>query len=147
MPQSSDLDILLVEDSPVDAEFTLRALRKANLAIRVAHAQDGIEALEYLFGTGAYAQRRGRPPPRLVLLDLNLPRLDGLELLRRLRGDPRMRSMAVVMFTASHDPHDIAESYRAGANSYVHKPAEYADLIAILADVVRYWLHINQVAV
>lgn len=146
MPEPSDLDILLVEDNPVDAEFTLRALRKTNLAIRVAHVKDGIEALEYMFGSGAHAQRRGRPPPRLALLDLNLPRLDGLELLRRLRGDPRVHGMAIVMFTSSHDARDIAESYRLGANSYVQKPTEYADLIAVLADVVRYWLHINQVA-
>jgi two-component system, response regulator len=141
-----EADILLVEDNPVDAEFTLRALRKANIATRVEHAADGVEALDYLFGSGAWAGRRGGAMPRFVLLDLHLPRMSGLQVLARLRGDSRTRALPVVMLTSSRDVRDISESYRIGANSYVFKPGEYPDLITLLADVVRYWMRINQIA-
>jgi CheY-like chemotaxis protein len=140
------VDVLLVEDSPEDAEFSLRALRKANVAVNVAHVDDGVAALEFLFRTGAYAGAGGGALPRFVLLDLKLPRIDGLGVLRRIRTDPRTRSLPVVVLTSSREPRDVQEAYTGGANSYVVKPVEYADFVAQLGEVVRYWLQLNEVA-
>jgi two-component system response regulator len=141
---NGEVDVLLVEDNPDDAEFTLRALRKANVALRVALAEDGVQALEFIFGTGAQAQRAGAPLPRVVLLDLKLPKVDGLEVLRRIKGDPRTRALPTVMLTSSRERRDIQACYLAGANSYIVKPVEYAELIAKLGDLVRYWLQLNE---
>jgi two-component system response regulator len=141
---NGEVDVLLVEDNPDDAEFTLRALRKANVALRVALAEDGVQALEFIFGTGAQAQRAGATLPRVVLLDLKLPKVDGLEVLRRIKGDPRTRALPTVMLTSSRERRDIQACYLAGANSYIVKPVEYAELIAKLGDLVRYWLQLNQ---
>jgi two-component system, response regulator len=140
----SDIDVLLVEDNPDDAEFTLRALRKANVALRVAHVDDGVKTLEFVFGTGAYAERASAALPRLMLLDLKLPRVDGLEVLRRVKLDPRTRAMPVVVLTSSREERDIEEAYRLGTNSYIVKPVEYAELITKLSDLVRYWLQLNE---
>ena len=139
-----DIDVLLVEDNPDDAEFTLRALRKANLGLRVARVEDGVQALEFVFGTGSHAQRAGAALPRVMLLDLKLPKVDGLEVLRRIKGDARTRLLPVVMLTSSRERRDIDACYLAGANSYIVKPVEYAELIAKLGDLVRYWLQINE---
>lgn len=141
---NADIDVLLVEDNPDDAEFTLRALRKANVALRIALVEDGVQALEFVFGTGAYAQRAGAALPRVVLLDLKLPKVDGLEVLRRIKGDPRTRTLPTVMLTSSRERRDIQACYVAGANSYIVKPVEYAELIAKLGDLVRYWLQLNE---
>ena len=141
---SGDIDVLLVEDNPDDAEFTLRALRKANLGLNVARAEDGVQALEFIFGTGSYAQRAGAALPRVVLLDLKLPKVDGVEVLRRVKGDARTRVLPVVVLTSSRERRDIDACYAAGANSYVVKPVEYAELIAKLGDLVRYWLQLNE---
>jgi len=139
-----DIDVLLVEDNPDDAEFTLRALRKANLGLRVARVEDGVQALEFVFGTGSHAQRAGAALPRVMLLDLKLPKVDGLEVLRRIKSDARTRMLPVVMLTSSRERRDIDACYMAGANSYIVKPVEYAELIAKLGDLVRYWLQLNE---
>jgi CheY-like chemotaxis protein len=141
---NGDIDVLLVEDNPDDAEFTLRALRKANVALRVALVEDGVQALEFIFGTGSQAQRAGAALPRVVLLDLKLPKVDGLEVLRRIKGDPRTRALPTVMLTSSRERRDIQACYIAGANSYIVKPVEYAALIAKLGELVRYWLQLNE---
>jgi CheY-like chemotaxis protein len=141
---NGDIDVLLVEDNPDDAEFTLRALRKANVALRVALVEDGVQALEFVFGSGGFAQRAGAALPRVVLLDLKLPKVDGLEVLRRIKGDPRTRALPTVMLTSSRERRDIQACYLAGANSYIVKPVAYAELIAKLGELVRYWLQLNE---
>lgn len=138
------VDVLLVEDNPDDAEFTLRAIRKANVAVAVAHVADGVMALEFIFGAGAWADRCDAPLPRVVLLDLKLPRVDGLEVLRRIKNDPRTRLVPVVVLTSSREETDVRQSYLLGANSYIVKPVEYAELIPKLSDLVRYWLQLNE---
>ena len=145
MSQTS-FDVLLVEDNPDDAEFMLRALRKANVALTIAVVEDGVAALDFLFGTGTHASRTPATPPRLVLLDLKLARLDGLEVLRRIKSDARSRSVPVVVLTSSKEDRDISEAYLSGANSYVVKPVEYAELVTTLGEMVRYWLQVNQTA-
>lgn len=139
-----DIDILLVEDNPDDAEFTLRALRKAHVALNVVQVEDGVAALEFVLGTGAQSARAGARLPRLMLLDLNLPRLDGFGVLRRLKADVRGRVLPVVVLTSSDSPGDVREAFRLGANSYIVKPAAYPDLVAKLGDLVRYWLQVNE---
>jgi two-component system response regulator len=141
---ADDIDVLLVEDNPDDAEFTLRALRRAHVALAVVHLEDGIEALEFVLGTGAHAARADARLPRLMLLDLNLPRLDGLGVLRRLKADIRGRVLPVIVLTSSVDPRDVREAYRLGVNSYIVKPGDYAALVAKLGDLVRYWLQVNE---
>jgi CheY-like chemotaxis protein len=139
-----DVDVLLVEDSPDDAEFTLRALRKAHVALNIVHVDDGVAALEFVLGTGAQIARAGVRLPRLMLLDLNLPRLDGFGVLRRLKSDVRGRVLPVIVLTSSESPADVREAYRLGANSYIVKPMEYPALVAKLGDLVRYWLQVNE---
>jgi two-component system, response regulator len=145
MSAASDVvDVLLVEDNPDDAEFTLRALRKANVALNVAHVDNGVVALDFMFATGNYASRAGSALPRVVLLDLKIPRIDGHEVLRRIKGDMRTRLQPVVVLTSSRENRDIEESYAVGANSYIVKPVEYAELINTLGALVRYWLQLNE---
>ncbi len=144
MSEGSQIDVLLVEDNPDDAEFTLRALRKANVALQVALVEDGVSALEFVFRTGAHADRTPATLPRVVLLDLKLPKVDGLEVLRRIKSDPRTRALPIVVLTSSREQRDIHEAYIRGANSYIVKPIEYAELIAKLGDLVRYWLQLNE---
>lgn len=142
MSETEAIDVLLVEDNPDDAEFTLRALRKANVVLRVAHVEDGVAALEFMFATGRWSDRPSLP--RIVLLDLKLPRVDGREVLRRIKSDMRTRAVPVVVLTSSREPSDVQQCYELGANSYVVKPVEYAELIAKLTDIVRYWLQLNE---
>jgi len=144
MNTGATVDVLLVEDNLDDAEFTLRALRKANVALSVALVEDGVAALEFVFCTGAYAQRAPSALPRVVLLDLKLPKVGGLEVLRRIKADPRTRTLPIVVLTSSREQHDVNEAYTAGANSYIVKPIEYAEIVAKLGDVVRYWLQLNE---
>jgi CheY-like chemotaxis protein len=144
MSDGSQIDVLLVEDNPDDAEFTLRALRKANVALQVALVEDGVSALEFVFRTGAHADRLPATLPRVVLLDLKVPKVDGLEVLRRIKSDPRTRTLPIVVLTSSREQRDIHEAYVRGANSYIVKPIEYAELIAKLGDLVRYWLQLNE---
>jgi two-component system response regulator len=137
-------DILLIEDNPLEAELTLRPLQELDPTSRIDLARDGEEALDYLFGRGAFRQRSGSPVPRLVLLDLNLPRLDGLEVLRAIRANSRTCMAPVVVLTASDDPRELAQCYQLGANSCVQKPVKYQELCTAVQAVGRYWLALNQ---
>lgn len=125
MSTQSAVEILLVEDDPQDLELALRSLRKANLASRIEVARDGAEALEFLFCEGAYAGRQIEDVPKVVLLDLKLPKVDGLEVLQRIRSDPRTKTIPVVVLTSSKEQRDVIESYRLGVNSYVVKPVSF----------------------
>lgn len=138
--------ILLVEDNADDELLTLRALRKNNIANKVVTARDGAEALDYLFGTGLYAGRDTGERPTLILLDLQLPRVDGLTVLRRLRADERTQLTPVVVLTSSREEQDIVSSYRLGANSYVRKPVDFNQFIEATRQLGMYWLVINETA-
>ena len=143
MDKFEKVDILLVEDNPTDAELTMRALRKGNIANHITWVKDGAEALEFIFRSGAYA---GRPDqnPRLILLDLKLPKVDGLEVLKRIKADERTRVIPVVMVTSSAEGRDIAESYKLGVNSYVVKPVEFEQFSETVAKAGFYWLLVNK---
>lgn len=134
---------LLVEDSPDDAELTIRAFEKSRLVNEVILARDGQEALDYLFGTGAHAGRDLSVMPELVLLDLKLPKLGGLEVLRRLRQDPRTRRQPVVVLTSSNEEQDIITSYDLGANSFVRKPVDFEQFLEAARQLGLYWLVLN----
>ena len=136
-------EILLVEDSPADAELTLRALRKANLANHILWLKDGQEALDFLFQEGPYTGAAGARP-RLVLLDMKLPKLSGIDVLRRIKGDLQRRTMPVVMLSSSNEERDIAEAYALGANSYLVKPVEFQNLGEQVVRAGLYWLHANR---
>ena len=138
--------ILLVEDDPDDEELTVRALRKNNVASEVVVAHDGVEALEYLFGQGKYANRDVRLMPHVILLDLKLPKLDGLGVLRRLRADGRTRFIPVVILTHSNEERDRIDSYGLGANSYVRKPVDFNQFSEAARQLGLYWLVLNQAA-
>ena len=141
---ADEIDVLLVEDNPDDAEFTLRALRKANVALRVALAEDGVKALEFVFGTGSYAQRAGATLPRVVLLDLKLPKIDGLEVLRRIKSDTRTRALPIVVLTSSREEQDLVRSYDLGVNAYVVKPVEFPGFIEAVKAVGGFWAVVNE---
>jgi len=140
----SDKVILLVEDNPDDEALTLRALRKNNIMNEVVVARDGAEALDYLFAMNKYAGRDVADWPSVVLLDLKLPKVSGLEVLRKIRSDERMRSMAVVILTSSKEEQDVAESYDLGVNSYVRKPVDFAKFVEAVKQIGLYWLLLNE---
>jgi two-component system, response regulator len=137
-------DILLVEDNPLEVELTLRPLRELDPNREIAVARDGEEALDILFARGAHRSRGTAPPPRLILLDLSLPKLDGLEVLRAVRTNSRTSMVPVVVLTSSDDPRELAQCYHLGANSCVQKPVHYDQLRSALLAVGRYWLDLNQ---
>jgi two-component system, response regulator len=139
-----DKTILLVEDNPDDELLTLRALKKNNVFNKVVVARDGAEALDYLFGEGAYAGRDTSDVPQLVLLDLKLPKVDGLEVLRRLRADERTRLLPVVILTSSREQQDLLDGYGYGANSYVRKPVDFAQFSRAVEQLELYWLVLNE---
>lgn len=139
-----DKAILLVEDNPDDELLALRALRKNGIAGDVVVAHDGVEALDYLFATGDHAGRDASVLPRLILLDLNLPRLDGLEVLTRLRSDERTRLLPVVILSSSGEQRDVRESYGLGANSYVRKPVNFEQFVRAVEQLKSYWLVLNE---
>ena len=140
----NEVEILLVEDNPDDAELTLRALGKHNLANRVHVVKDGVEALEFVFATGAYAQRTIEDYPKMILLDLKLPKVDGLEVLRRIRSDERTKPIPVVVLTSSQEEKDIVESYRIGVNSYIVKPVDFEKFTDSVLELGLYWLLLNK---
>lgn len=139
-----DVELLLVEDNPQDVELTLAALKEHHLANRIHVVRDGAEALEFAFCTGAYAQRRPDPRPKLILLDLKLPKVSGLQVLERLKSDPRTRRIPVVVLTSSRDEPDITTCYNLGVNSYVVKPVDFEQLIGAARQLGLYWLLLNQ---
>lgn len=139
-----EVEILLVEDNPDDVELTLRALKKVNLANKVFVASDGAEALEFLLATGAYANREVSNSPRVVLLDLKLPKIDGLEVLRRIKSDKRTTVIPVVILTSSKEERDIVEGYKLGVNSYIVKPVEFEKFVRAVSDLGMYWMLLNQ---
>ena len=145
MIESIDVEILLVEDNPRDAEMTLRALRSGNLANKIVHVRDGQEALDWLFNTGSFSARTIAVRPKVVLLDLKLPKIDGLDVLRAIRGDERTHQLPVVVMTSSFEQRDLVESYDIGANSYVVKPVDYESFSAAVLKFGYYWLLVNQV--
>ena len=140
----NDKIILLVEDNPGDEALARRALKKSNILNEVVVARDGAEALEYLFATGTYAGRDTRTMPGLILLDLKLPKVDGLEVLRRLRADHRTRCVPVVIMTTSQEEEDILTGYSEGANSFVCKPVDFQEFVATMQVLGHYWLVLNQ---
>ena len=135
--------ILLVEDNPDDEALTLRAVRK-HMPYGIVVARDGAEALDYLFGTGGHSEREPLSNPLLVLLDLKLPKVNGLEVLRRMRENVKTRSIPVIVFTSSTEEQDILDSYRLGANSYIRKPVDYGQFCDNMKQVMTYWLSVNQ---
>jgi two-component system, response regulator len=136
--------ILLVEDNADDEALTLRALKKNNIANPVIVVRDGKEALDYLFGTGEFAGRNTSDIPQVVLLDLNLPRVGGLEVLRRMRAERSTATVPVVVLTSSKEDHDLVESYRLGANSYVRKPVDFVEFVEAARQLGLYWLVLNE---
>jgi two-component system, response regulator len=146
MNQSKAAEILLIEDNLEDLELTQRALRKANLTNQIHFARDGAEALEFLFCEGTHATRKIEDGPKLILLDLKLPKLDGLQVLKRIKGDPRTRTIPVVVLTSSKEQSDVVESYHLGVNSYIVKPVNFERFAAAVRDIGMYWLLLNQPA-
>jgi two-component system response regulator len=138
------VEILLVEDNPNDVTLTLRAFKKYNLSNRIHIVYDGAEALEFIFGTGAYAGRGFEPIPRVILLDLKLPKVDGLEVLQRIKADPRTRVIPVVVLTSSREQRDIVESYQLGVNSYIVKPVDFEQFTEAMRQLGLYWVLLNQ---
>jgi two-component system response regulator len=137
------IEILLVEDNPNDEELTLYALKKNNITNQIQVVRDGAEALEYLFCTGAYAHRRINEPPKVVLLDLKLPQVDGLEVLEQVKSDTRTRAIPVVVLTSSQEERDIVESYQLGVNSYIVKPVDFEQFIEAVRQLGMYWMLLN----
>ncbi len=139
-----NVEILLVEDNPNDVELTLRAFKKNNLTNPIEVVRDGAEALEFIFGTGAFAGRQVENGPKIILLDLKLPKVDGLEVLRRVKSDPRTKTIPVVVLTSSREERDIVESYQLGVNSYIVKPVDFDQFIESARLLGLYWLLLNQ---
>jgi two-component system response regulator len=137
-------DILLVEDNPNDAELTLRALKKAHVANEIHVVKDGAEALEFLFGEGAYAGRADSALPRVILLDLKLPKVDGLEVLRRVKADERTKAIPIIVLTSSREESDLVASYDLGANSYIVKPVDSEKFFEAVKLIGLYWLLLNE---
>ena len=140
----TDIEILLVEDNPRDVEMTLRALKKHNMANKVHVVTDGAEAMDFIFTRGAYAHTDKNQVPKVVFLDLKLPKVSGLEVLRAIKGDERTRSIPVVVLTSSQEEKDMVESYLLGVNSYVVKPLDFDNFVEAIGQIGLYWLVINK---
>ena len=144
MEELAEVEILLVEDDPADAELTLRALRRNNLANRIHWVKDGEEALDYMFRTGTYIERPIAALPKVILLDLKMPKVDGIEVLRRLKADPSTQAVPVVVMTSSNEEKDVVASYRLGVNSYIVKPVQFDEFLKKVAEIGLYWLLTNR---
>jgi two-component system response regulator len=143
MSEVNAVEILLVEDNPRDAELTIRAFKKKHLANKLFHVEDGVEALDFLFASGKYADRNPDSSPKVILLDLKLPRINGLEVLRTIKSDDRTRSIPVVIVTSSAEDPDVSTAYQLGANSYVIKPVEFDSFMDAMSKLGVYWLMVN----
>jgi two-component system, response regulator len=143
MSDLNAVEILLVEDNPRDAELTIRALKKKHLANNLYHVEDGVDALDFLFARGKYADRNQEDSPKVILLDLKLPRINGLEVLSIIKSDERTRSIPVVVVTSSAEDPDVNTAYQLGANSYVIKPVQFDSFIEAMTKVGVYWLMVN----
>ncbi len=144
MERKKERTILLVEDNPDDIELTLRALKQYNIKNEITVARDGAEALDYLFATGTYSNRDTTTMPAVVLLDLKLPKVDGLEVLQRMRGDERTKLVPVVILTSSKEERDMVNGYKFGANSYIRKPVDFTQFVEAARQLGLYWLVINE---
>ncbi|MEG3224934.1 MAG: two-component system response regulator [Methanobacteriales archaeon Met13] len=140
----NEVDILLVEDNPTDAELTTRALKRKNLVNNMVWVKDGAEALDFLFATGDYAERNPEDVPKLILLDLRMPKVDGMEVLHRIKAEKTTKKIPVVVLTSSQEDRDIVESYKLGVNSYVSKPVEFDEFIDAVSTLGLYWMLINK---
>lgn len=139
-----EIEILLVEDNPTDAELTIRALKKENLANKLVWVKDGAEALDFLFATGEYEDRRKEDLPKLVLLDLRMPKVDGLEVLHKIKSHDKTKKIPVVVLTSSKEDEDIVKSYKLGVNSYVSKPVEFDEFTRAVSTLGLYWILLNK---
>jgi two-component system response regulator len=139
------VEILLVEDNPEDAEMTMRALRRNHLVTRVHWVNDGAEALDYLFSTGPYAGRDSARPPKVVLLDIKMPKVDGIEVLRKMKSSPATLAIPVVVMTSSNEERDVIETYKLGVNSYIVKPVQFETFLDTVAKLGLYWTLMNRV--
>lgn len=137
-------EILLVEDNPADVELTMRGLKKHNLANKVFVVRDGAEALEYIFATGQYADRNMEDTPKLILLDLKLPKVDGLEVLQKIKSDEKTKLIPVVVLTSSREEKDVVESYKLGVNSYIVKPVDFDKFVQAVGELGLYWVLLNE---
>ncbi len=144
MSETNIVEILIVEDSPQDLELIMRSLRKANVSNRTHVARDGEEALEFIFCQGPHAGRTIEDIPKVILLDLKLPKIDGLEVLKRIKGDPRTQSIPIAILTSSKEQRDVVESYKLGVNSYIVKPVNFEGFLAAVQELGMYWLLLNQ---
>lgn len=142
--ENTAVEILLVEDNPSDAELTIRALRKRNISNNLVHLKDGAEAIDFIFGAGAYVDRNINNQPKMILLDLKMPKVDGIEVLRRVKSDPSTKTIPVVILTSSKEDPDIKICYELGANSYIVKPVGFDNFIASVSDLGLYWMLLNQ---
>jgi CheY-like chemotaxis protein len=139
-----EIEILLVEDNPTDAELAIRALKKANLANSLVWVEDGAQALDFIFASGAYSDRQIEHPPKVILLDLRLPKVDGMEVLRRIKNDERTSTIPVVVLTSSKEDRDVEECYALGVNSYISKPVEFEQFAKVVSELGFYWLLVNR---
>src|SRR5215468_7971703 len=144
MTSLEDVEILLVEDNPNDVELTIRALQKQNLAGKVFVVKDGAEALDFLFATGAFSSRKIENRPKVVLLDLKLPKVDGIEVLRRIKADERTKHTPVVMLTSSQEERDVLDTYNLGVNSYIVKPVDFSNFVHAVSELGVYWGLLNK---
>lgn len=144
MNETHEIEILLVEDDPDDLDMALRSLRKANLTNKIRTVRDGAEALEFIFCEGAFAGRKFENPPKVILLDLKLPKVDGMEVLKRIKGDPRTKMIPVVILTSSKEHRDVIQGYNLGVNSYIVKPVNFEQFAAAVQELGIYWLLHNQ---
>jgi two-component system response regulator len=140
----SKVEILLVEDNPHDAEMTIRALKKVNLANRLIHLKDGAEALDFIFSRGAFAGRNTEEKPKVILLDIKMPKVDGIEVLRQIKADPHTKTIPVVIMTSSKEEQDVLTSYNLGVNSYVVKPVDFDGFAKAVSELGFYWLITNE---
>jgi len=144
MNDYQQVEILLIEDNPIDAELTMRSLKEANFVNKLYWVKDGQEGLEFLYRTDAYAARDDDDHPKLILLDLKMPKVNGIEVLQRIKSDERLRSIPVVVMTSSNEQSDITESYQLGANGYVVKPVEFGAFVEAISKIGMFWLMVNR---